>query len=193
MKKLNASEAIYGFCGWLTTRKEETKMGSKNDCAIIAELANEFCKENKLEEPRNGWENILIHPSGQISSSKVENKTTEKEHKTVNGKIDTGKISDGYHTFDELYEHRITLFIALCKAYDDNTFVGDVWRSKLHSDGTMFDDWFIMGIGRGKGQQITYHLPISKWKETEFAETLENAPEWDGHTPEDVLKRINKL
>lgn len=27
----------------------------------------------------------------------------------------TGKTSDGYHTFDELYEHRITLWIALCR------------------------------------------------------------------------------
>lgn len=25
-----------------------------------------------------------------------------------------GEVSDGYHTFDELYEHRVALFIALC-------------------------------------------------------------------------------
>ena len=116
-----------------------------------------------------------------------------------------GKQSDGYHSFDELYEHRITLFIALCvyvrKSYsrmkkDDNLYLEEnliVWRSKLHSDGTMFDDWFVMGIGKEKGKQITYHLPIEKWGDTGFAETLENAPEYDGHTPEDVLKRIKKL
>lgn len=27
--------------------------------------------------------------------------------------IDAGKVSDGYHTFDELYEHRCLLFINL--------------------------------------------------------------------------------
>ena len=67
MNKLSASEAVYGFCGWLTTREKETKMGSKNNCAVVADLANEFCKENKLEEPREHWANILIHPSGRIS------------------------------------------------------------------------------------------------------------------------------
>ena len=124
-----------------------------------------------------------------------------KEPKTVNGKIDTGKISDGYHTFDELYEHRITLFIALCLLFkrQENAigFISAsdsfVWRSKLHSDGTMFDGWFILGIGKEKGEQITYHLPISKWEETAFAGTLEKAPLFDGHTPEDVLSRLKKL
>jgi hypothetical protein len=35
------------------------------------------------------------------------------------------------------------------------------------------------------GVQITYHLPEYKWTQTEFAETLERAPEWDCHTPAD--------
>ena len=63
MNKLSASEAIYGFCGWLTTREKETKMGSKNDCAVVASLANEFCEENKLEEPRENWQKNLIRPN----------------------------------------------------------------------------------------------------------------------------------
>jgi len=107
------------------------------------------------------------------------------------------QISDGYHTFDELYEHRIVLFIALCKQRAEHNCnrgkFHNVWRSKLHSDGTMFDDWFVMGIGKEKGEQMTYHLPITKWEDTNFAETLEKAPEWDGHTPEDVLNRITKF
>ena len=105
---------------------------------------------------------------------------------------------DGYHTFGELYEHRIVLWIALCKIlYNDPQYQtgqkADVWRSELHSDGTSFDGWFIMGIGRNKGEQITYHLPISKWEETEFAETREKAPEFDEHTSDDVLERIKNL
>lgn len=122
---------------------------------------------------------------------------------TIDGVEKTGCISDGYHTFDELYEHRITLFIALCRKIQSPLYYGDqrnimgddlkVWRSKLHSDGTSFDGWFILGINKEKGKQITYHLPISKWEETEFAETLEKAPEFDGHTSEDVLERLNKL
>lgn len=113
----------------------------------------------------------------------------------------TGKVSDSYHTFDELYEHRITLFIALCKVLKrQENAIGHmpkgesfVWRSKLHSDGSKFDGWFIIGIGKEKGEQITYHLPLSKWEETGFAETLDTAPEFDGHTSADVLERLKKL
>jgi hypothetical protein len=99
----------------------------------------------------------------------------------------TGDISDGYHTFDELYEHRIELYIALCKTQKE------VWRSKLHSDGSYFNGWFILGINKEKGKQITYHLPISKWNNCDFAETLNIAPKWDGHTSNDVLNRLQFL
>lgn len=99
-----------------------------------------------------------------------------------------GETSDGYHTFNELYEHRIALFIALSKL-----LYGQVWRSKLHSDGSSYDGWFIMGINKKKGVQITYHLPLSKWEETSFAETLEKAPEWDGHGTEEVIERLKNI
>lgn len=106
---------------------------------------------------------------------------------------------DGYHTFDELYDHRITLFIALCRAYaewidaEGLSTIPHSWRSKLHSDGTNFDGWFILGLKEDKGEQITYHLPLLRWDETCFAETLDRAPEFDGHTPDDVLERLKKL
>ncbi len=105
---------------------------------------------------------------------------------------------DGYHTFDELYEHRITLFIALCrylsvKGVFKNPPHLQSWRSTFHSDGTEWRGWFILGIGKKKGEQITYHLPESKWSETDFAETLPHAPEFDGHTSEDVLQRLKRL
>lgn len=110
-------------------------------------------------------------------------------------KIDEN-TSDGYHTFGELYEHRIRLFIALCKALrnDPQYQTGqkaDIWCSVLHSDGTKFEDWFILGIGKERGEQITYHLPARFWNEVcEFAQVLEKAPEYDSHTSDDVLKRL---
>lgn len=104
---------------------------------------------------------------------------------------------DGYHTIEELYDHRITLFIVMCHLITDvNSFFHtpkDVWRSKTHHDGSVFDGWFIMGIGKESGKQISYHLPLSRWEETSFAETLDRAPEWDGHTSDDVLQRLKSL
>lgn len=102
---------------------------------------------------------------------------------------------DGYHTFAELYEHRIALYISLCRNISIQR--GDwrsVWRSKLHSDGSSYDGWFILGIGREKGHQITYHIPNIWWDiTTGFAETLDKAPEFDGHTSDDVLARLKML
>lgn len=127
------------------------------------------------------------------------------EHKLIRAEGENLEVSDGYHTFDELYEHRIALYIALCKNIQGFEYYGDtrnhgdkfnhkkVWRSKLHHDGSSYDGWFIMGIGREEGSQISYHLPERGWLLTEFAETLEKAPKWDGHTSEQVIHRILKL
>lgn len=122
---------------------------------------------------------------------------------------------DGYHTFDELYDHRVTLFIALCKkinaedeqqkqlqafkegfAFDRNSWIRRVWRSTRHSDGDLCfgtGTQFVFGIDKLPSEQITYHIPIERWDETDFAETLEKAPDWDGHTSEDVLNRLKDL
>jgi hypothetical protein len=113
----------------------------------------------------------------------------------------TVTLSDGYHTMDELYDHRITLFLALATLLKrQENAIGSVpaaesfvWRSRLHHDGTSFEGQFILGIGKEMGHQITYHLPLSRWEETNFAETLDRGPEWDGHTPADVLERLKKL
>lgn len=128
-------------------------------------------------------------------------------HFIKEGTIVTNDISDGYHTFGELYEHRITLFIALCTIIDGaythyhRVMAGDkmqhntnspVWKTRIHSDGSSWDGWFLLGIYKEKEKQITYHLPISKWVECNFIE-LDKAPEWDGHTSEDVLERLKRL
>lgn len=102
------------------------------------------------------------------------------------------KISDGYHTFKELYDHRIQIYIALCREIT-KTDKFKVWRTRFHSDGTSFEGWFVLGIGYDKGEQITYHLPLEKWHECAFAVDLSEAPTFDGHTSADVLERLKQL
>lgn len=115
---------------------------------------------------------------------------------------DLMEVFDGYHTMDELYEHRITLFIALCRAVHPRGVYGGpdekywCWRSKKHHDGELCfgtGTQFVLGIGTEAGKMITYHIPIEHWDETGFAETIEVAPEWDGHTSDDVLERLKNL
>jgi hypothetical protein len=107
-----------------------------------------------------------------------------------------GCVCDGYHTFDELYDHRITLYLTLCRRQskaEPSGWWSQVWRSKLHSDGKGMHGWFVLGIGKAHGTQITYHVPLARWDDTDFAETLEVAPEWDGHTSDDVLDRLREI
>jgi hypothetical protein len=114
---------------------------------------------------------------------------------------DANLLSDGYHTFGELYDHRITLFIALlrCKAMQMDSMncelehKGQIWRAQADSSGAMSEEWFMLGIFKEFGKQITYHLPMSRWDECDFAEELERAPEWDQHTSKDVLERLARL
>lgn len=113
-------------------------------------------------------------------------------------KVDTNKVSDGYHTFKELYDHRIALFIALCSQFEFMSSElgrneGRPWKSKLHHDGSSMDGWFIMGLFKDKGEQISYHLPNEYWDKLSWVEVLDKAPEWDGHTPEDVVKRLQNI
>lgn len=105
--------------------------------------------------------------------------------------FDTNKISDGYHTFGELYEHRVMLFLALCNFVNLYT-EKPIWKSRKHHDGSFMEGWFIMGIDDEKGKQISYHLPDKYWEDA-FCAELEAAPEWDGHASADVLERLKQL
>lgn len=92
-------------------------------------------------------------------------------------------VSDGYHTFAELYHHRAVLTAALF-----NECALSAWKSKLHADGTMDEGYFITGMETGYGQ-VTYHYPLKYWDMFNVVE-LVRAPEWDGHTPEEAIARI---
>lgn len=95
-----------------------------------------------------------------------------------------GQISDGYHTFDELYQHRAVLFATICNAY-----AGRAWKSLKHHDNTMYEDYFIVGIHTPMGQ-FTYHYPMSDWDMFNVP-AIEYAPEWDGHTSNDVTRLLS--
>jgi len=63
---LTASEALFGFAGWLTTRDERTVMSHTDECGQIAELVIRFCDTNELPSPRDGWEKKLSHPIDRV-------------------------------------------------------------------------------------------------------------------------------
>lgn len=99
----------------------------------------------------------------------------------------TGDTSDGFHTFNELYHHRAVLFSLIVTC-----FPGASWKSEQHSDGTMYDGMFIVGIETPWGQ-ATYHYDVDKCWNMFPCEELDRAPEWDGHTPDQAIERIERL
>lgn len=98
-----------------------------------------------------------------------------------------GATSDGYHTFNELYDHRAKLFSVVVAAFSNNA-----WKSKRHSDGSMYEGMFIVGIDTPHGQ-ATYHYEIEPYWELFHCSELPKAPEWDGHTPTQAIDRIAGL
>lgn len=96
-----------------------------------------------------------------------------------------GEISDGYHTFDELYDHRTVIFAALCKAHKSNA-----WKSWKHEDGTMYDNHFIAGIHTEEGQ-FNYHCHEKYWELFSVVKELPFAPPYDGHTPNDIMRLLS--
>lgn len=110
-----------------------------------------------------------------------------------------GKISDGYHTFDELYAHRIALYIALARSRDalahllSDADEAPSWKTKTHSDGSVWEGWFLLGTENVAGEQISYHLPDSYWEECSSIRTLDIAPPFDGHTSQQVLERLKNI
>lgn len=97
---------------------------------------------------------------------------------------DMGEVSDGYPTFNELYDHRCHLFAALM-----NSNRGISWKSRLHADGSAFPGWIIAGMHLPTGD-ITYHLPETMWDTLDAIGERTRAPDWDGHTSADVVKRL---
>ena len=121
----------------------------------------------------------------------AETKTLEKLNTPKEEPIeDKGNISDGYHTFNELYEYRLlynaSMFNELAKQG-----LYDVHKSKKHSDGTIpFGDenWFIVQAELPTGQ-ISNHYEMKDWDLFQVPEK-EKANSYDGHTPQDVAKRL---
>lgn len=99
---------------------------------------------------------------------------------------DIEDVSDGFHTFNDLYEQRMYLFAALVNAHKNKA-----WKSLRHEDGEYCfgGDWFIVGIDTPEGS-YTYHYSIQYWDVFD-CQILPRAKHWDGHTDKDVTRLMS--
>ena len=108
--------------------------------------------------------------------------------------INTGEISDGYHTFNELYEFREALNAALFNfmaVLPDNPH--RVHKSRRHSDGEecFGGGWFVV-YAYLNGKQISFHYPMKDWNDFKIPEQP-FGDTWDGHSAQDALERIQNF
>ena len=115
------------------------------------------------------------------------NKLIKKNNK--DGIISSKEISDGRHTFRELYKQRLIMFCTIC-----NCFPNLSWKSRKHFDeenDPMFNGCFIAGINTSEGI-ATYHIKLEYWQLFEISE-IDRAPKYDNYTPDDVMNRLLSL
>lgn len=93
-----------------------------------------------------------------------------------------GETSDGYHTFNELYEHRVLLWINFCRLNPMDCYVVE----------DHYEGWFLLGMETGFGQ-ISYHCPNKYLSMVPKILFTRDAPKFDGHTSNDVIERLQKM
>ena len=123
-----------------------------------------------------------------------------------------GNISDGYHTFDELYEfkkvYNVALFNEWGKQFDKNQEINikdeqafssyrplySVHKSWRHNDGELCfgGEWFIVVAILPTGQ-ISNHYEAKDWDLFKIPEVDKALYPFDNHTPQDVLTRLKNL
>jgi hypothetical protein len=112
-------------------------------------------------------------------------------------------ISDGYHNFKELYDFRMVYNAALfnewvikIRKYSGVDYVNpyNVHKSWKHNDGELCfgGGWFIVVAMLPTGQ-ISNHYEAKYWDLFKIPEVEKALFEFDGHTSEDVLKRLKSL
>lgn len=110
----------------------------------------------------------------------------EKKLADFCGVADIGDVSDGFHTFNQLYHQRAILFATIVKQNKDKA-----WKTRKHEDGEpcFGGGWFLVTIDTPQGA-YGYHYEDKYWDLFDCQE-LETAKHWDGYTEADVGRLLS--
>ena len=99
-----------------------------------------------------------------------------------------GDISDGYHTFNQLYHQRVMLFAVIV-----NQNLERAWKTRKHEDGELCfgGGWFLVTIDTPKGA-YGYHYEEKYWN-LFYCKELDKAKHFDGYTEDDVDRLFSLL
>jgi len=104
--------------------------------------------------------------------------------------ISVKNITDGYHTFEDLYNIRKAYNVALFNEWS-NQEIYSVHKSLKHYDGELCfgGRWFIVVALLPDGQ-ISNHYKIEDWDLFNIRETEKALFEFDNHNTKDVISRL---
>ena len=110
----------------------------------------------------------------------------EKTITEIAGVDDIGDVSDGFHTFNQLYHQRAMLFAALVKQNKSRA-----WKTHRHEDGELCfgGGWFLVTIDTPQGA-YGYHYEDKYWGLFDCQE-LDVAKHWDGYIEADVDRLLS--
>lgn len=110
----------------------------------------------------------------------------EKKLADFCGVSDVGDVSDGFHTFNQLYHQRVMLFACIVNLNKDKA-----WKTHKHEDGTLYfgGGWFLVTVDTPQGA-YGYHYENKYWDLFDCKE-IETAKHWDGYTEEDVGRLLS--
>ena len=142
---------------------------------------------NNLDIPRPFMEACSSAYTAIFETQTKMEKAIEKACE-IAGVKDEGDLSDGNHTFNDLYWQRCILFAALV-----NLFPKLSWKTKRHDDGELCHGGknFLVCIETPKGP-YSYHYPMKHWGLFKCKE-IEKAEKFDGHTDKDVERLLSLL
>lgn len=152
-------------------------------------------KLDQLEAKYSWYEhsnkNETIHIKADNAISEEEMLRFCQDYIVSSGKADN--ISDGYHTFNELYDFRRAYNVALFNLYS-RLGIYEVHKSERHHDGELCfgGGWFIVSAMLPTGQ-ISNHYPMADWDLFECMAVDKALREFDGHTGTDVIHRLQSI
>lgn len=134
------------------------------------------------------WENFQMNRASDMKGKPM----TDTERERINaicevaGVAEIDDLSDGFHTFRQLYYQRMMLFATIVKQNKKKA-----WKSLRHEDGELCfgGGWFIVGIDTPEGS-YTYHYE-NKYFDLFDCEILDYGKHWDGHTEKDVTRLLS--
>lgn len=111
----------------------------------------------------------------------------------INELPDKGDLSDGFHTFNELYEFRTVYNAALFNEFARKGRY-NVHKSQRHDNGELCfgGGWFIV-VAMLPAGQISNHYKMEYWDLFKVPAAEKARYPYDGHTPQDVLLRLKAL